>query len=356
MQIHNFSAGPCVLPKSVMAKAAESVVNYNNSGLSIIEMSHRSKDFVEVMDKSNALVKELLNVPEDYEVLFLQGGASLQFYMSALNLLPENDKAGYINTGTWSNKAIKEAKKVGNIIEVASSKDKNYNYIPKGIKLTDQLNYLHYTSNNTIFGTQFKDLPSKDVRLVCDMSSDIMSQPVDVSKYDLIYAGAQKNVGPAGVTIVIVKKDVLGKTGRDIPSMLDYQIHIDKESMFNTPPCFSIYTSMLNMEWLKELGGVQAIEKVNREKSNLLYSEIDRNKLFEGTAAKEDRSVMNPTFILKDDSLNEEFLQMSINAGISGIKGHRSVGGFRASMYNALELESVQVLVDVMKEFERTKG
>lgn len=356
MEIHNFSAGPCVLPKSVMAKAAEAVINYNNTGLSIIEMSHRSKDFVAVMDKAVALVKELLEIPDNYDVIFLQGGASLQFYMSALNLLSPNGKAGYINTGTWSNKAIKEAQKIGNIVEVASSKSANYNFIPKGYEVPSNLDYLHFTSNNTIYGTQFKSEPKTDSLLVCDMSSDIMSKQIDVSKYDLIYAGAQKNLGPAGATLVIIKKGILGKTGRDLPSMLDYQLHIDKESMFNTPPCFSIFTSMLNMEWLKENGGVAAIEKINNQKAELLYTEIDRNPLFEGTAELADRSTMNPTFVLKNSDLTETFLQKSIDAGISGIKGHRSVGGFRASMYNALTLKSVQVLVDLMKEFEKTHG
>ena len=356
MKIHNYSAGPCILPKSVMQKAAESVVNYNNTGLSILEMSHRSKEFLDVMERAVALVRELLNVPIGYEVLFLQGGASMQFYMSALNLLPLNGKAAYINTGTWSSKAIKEAKLLGEVDEIASSKDKNFSYIPKDFVISKDASYLHYTTNNTIFGTQFKCIPGKEVRLVCDMSSDIMSKTIDVARYDLIYAGAQKNIGPAGATLVIVKKDVLGKTGRVIPSMMDYQIQIEKESMFNTPPCFSIYTAMLTMEWLKGLGGVTEIEKINKSKAELLYKEIDSNSLFKGTAAFEDRSIMNPTFVMRDESLNSAFLQASIDAGINGIKGHRSVGGFRASMYNALELESVQVLVDIMQEFERTKG
>ncbi len=356
MKIHNYSAGPCVLPKSVMEKAAESVINYNNTGLSIIEMSHRSKDFIDVMDRAVALVKELLNVPEGYEVLFLQGGASMQFYMTALNFLPQGGKAAYINTGTWSSKAIKEAKLLGEVVEIASSKDKNFNYIPKDYSVPSDVAYLHYTTNNTIFGTQFKHVPETNASLICDMSSDIMSQEIDVSKYDLIYAGAQKNIGPAGATVVIVKKDALGKSGRVLPSMMDYQIHINSESMYNTPPCFSIYTAMLTMEWVKELGGVKAMAERNKAKAELLYNEIDRNPLFKGTAAVEDRSLMNPTFVMNDDSLSADFLQKSIDAGISGIKGHRSVGGFRASMYNALELESVQALVDVMQEFERTNG
>jgi len=356
MKIHNYSAGPCVLPKSVMEKAAESVINYNNTGLSIIEMSHRSKDFIDVMDRAVALVKELLNVPEGYEVLFLQGGASMQFYMTALNFLPQDGKAAYINTGTWSSKAIKEAKLLGEVVEIASSKDKNFNYIPKDYSVPSDVAYLHYTTNNTIFGTQFKHVPETNASLICDMSSDIMSQEIDVSKYDLIYAGAQKNIGPAGATVVIVKKDALGKSGRVLPSMMDYEIHINSESMYNTPPCFSIYTAMLTMEWVKELGGVKAMAERNKAKAELLYNEIDRNPLFKGTAAVEDRSLMNPTFVMNDDSLSADFLQKSIDAGISGIKGHRSVGGFRASMYNALELENVQALVDVMQEFERTNG
>tara|TARA_B100000676_G_C17949509_1_gene771216 strand:- start:339 stop:1232 length:894 start_codon:yes stop_codon:yes gene_type:complete len=297
-----------------------------------------------------------MKVPEGYEILFLQGGASMQFYMSGLNLLPEQGTAAYINTGTWSSKAIKEAKLLGNIHEVASSKNENFSYIPKKFDVPHNASFLHYTSNNTIFGTQFKEAPNTDLRLVCDMSSDIMTKEVDIKKYDLIYAGAQKNLGPAGVTLVIVKKDALGKTGRTIPSMLDYQVHIDKESMFNTPPCFSIYTTMLTMEWLKEIGGVEEIQKRNLAKSSLLYDEIDRNSLFEGTAKTEDRSVMNPTFILRDKLLNDEFLQRSIDAGISGIKGHRSVGGFRASMYNALDIKSVEALVNLMRDFEKSKG
>ena len=356
MYIHNFSAGPCILPKSVMEKAAESVVNYNNTGLSIIEMSHRSKDFVAVMDKAVSLVKELMDIPDNYDVIFLQGGASTQFYMTALNLLPLDGKGAYINTGTWADKAIKEAKLLGNIDVIASSKDKNFNYIPKNISIPNDASYLHYTTNNTIFGTQFKSIPETNIPVVADMSSDILSKPVDVSKFDLIYAGVQKNIGPSGATLVIVKKGILGKTGRTLTSMMDYQVHIDKESMFNTPPCFSIYVSMLTMEWLKELGGVKAIEKINTEKAELLYAEIDRNSLFVGAANVEDRSLMNPTFKMLDESLTEKFLQQATESGISGIKGHRSVGGFRASMYNALPLSSVAALVEVMKDFEKSNS
>ena len=356
MKKHNFSAGPCILPEEVLEKASKAVLNFNNDNLSLIEISHRSTPFVDVMNEAKQLVKDLLAVPDNYSILFLQGGASLEFLMVPFNLLSKNGKCAYINTGTWSKKAIKEAKLLGDIHEIASSKDKNFNYIPKEFDIPQNASFLHYTSNNTIFGTQFKELPNSDLRLVCDMSSDIMTQEIDIKKFDLIYAGAQKNLGPAGVTLVIVKKDALGKTGRLIPSMLNYQVHIEKESMFNTPPCFSIYTTMLTMEWLKELGGVQEIKKRNLAKSNLLYHEIDRNSLFEGTARTEDRSVMNPTFVLREASLHEEFLNKSIEAGISGIKGHRSVGGFRASMYNALEIESVHALVDVMQEFEKARG
>lgn len=353
MYIHNFSAGPCILPKSVMAKAAESIINFNNTGLSIIEMSHRSKDFLEVMEKSVSLVKELMNVPENYDVIFLQGGASSQFYMSALNLLPIDGKGAYINTGTWAKKAIKEASLLGEVNVIASSEDKNFSYIPKDFDIPKDANYLHYTTNNTIFGTQFKQIPKTSIPIIADMSSDILSKPIDVSKFDLIYAGVQKNIGPAGATLVIVKKGILGKTGRVLNSMMDYQVHIDKDSMFNTPPCFSIYVCMLTLEWLKNIGGVKEIEKNNIKKAELLYAEIDRNSLFEGTVNIEDRSLMNPTFKLKNSDLTEKFLQKSIESGISGIKGHRSVGGFRASMYNALPLKSVVALVEVMKNFEK---
>ena len=355
-KVHNYSAGPCILPQEVFQQASEAVLEYNGTGLSILEMSHRSKDIVAMAENAVALVKETLNVPDGYSVLFLQGGASLQFYMSALNLLSQNGTAGYIDTGTWSSKAIKEAKRIGNVEVLASSKDKNYNYIPKGFEIPSGLDFLHYTTNNTIFGTEFFHTPKTDSLLVADMSSDIFSRPINVADHDLIYAGAQKNLGPAGVTLVIVKDNVLGKTGRDLPSMLDYQIHIKGESMFNTPPVYSIYVSMLTLEWLKKNGGVAWIDSRNQQKADLLYGEIDGNGLFSGTAEKEDRSRMNATFILNDESQTEEFNKLLADANISGLKGHRSVGGFRASMYNAMPVESVQVLVDVMKEFERTKG
>ncbi len=355
-KIHNYSAGPCILPQEVLQQAAEAVVNFNDLNLSLLEISHRSRDFVEVMENARALVKELLDVPEGYQVLFLQGGASLGFLITAYNFLPMGEKAAYINTGTWSNNAIKEAQRLGDIVEVASSKDKNYSYIPSGFGIPNDAKYLHYTSNNTIFGTQFKKTPISRIPVICDMSSDIFSKKINVADFDLIYAGAQKNMGPAGTTVYIVKESALGKTGNNIPAMLDLQTQIKKDSMFNTPPVYPIYVSMLNLQWLKKNGGVNWIEKINNRKAELLYNEIDRNSLFEGITAKSDRSNMNATFILKDESLTEEFNKAWVAANISGIKGHRSVGGYRASMYNALPLESVQILVDVMTELEKKHG
>jgi len=353
MKKHNFSAGPCILPQEVLKKASDAILNFNNLNLSLIEISHRSKDFVEVMENARNLVKELLNLPEGYSILFLQGGASLEFLMSAYNLLKVDGKAAYLDTGTWSSKAIKEAKKLGDIEIVASSKDKGYNYIPKNYEVPSNADFFHCTSNNTIFGTQIKSFPKTDSLLVCDMSSDIFSRQLDFSKFDLIYAGAQKNMGPAGTTLVIIKDEILGKTGRDIPSMLDYQVHISKDSMFNTPSVYAVYVSMLTLEWLKNLGGIPAIEKINEAKAALLYAEIDRNPLFKGYANKEDRSLMNVTFNLTDEAHKETFDKIWNNAGIVGIKGHRSVGGYRASIYNAMPIESVQVLVDAMQEFEK---
>ena len=353
MKKHNFSAGPCILPQEVFQQASEAVLNFNNIDLSLIEISHRSANFVAVMENARSLVKELLEVPEGYSVLFLQGGASLEFLMVPYNLMKEGGKAAYLDTGTWANKAIKEANLLGETIVVGSSKDKNYNYIPKGYEIPADVDYFHCTSNNTIYGTQMKEFPSTSSLMVCDMSSDIFSKKVNVADFDLIYAGAQKNMGPAGTTLVIVKDEVLGKTNRTIPTMLDYTTHIKKDSMFNTPPVFPVYVSMLTLEWLKKNGGVQWIEKVNQDKADLLYGEIDRNPLFTGAAAVEDRSNMNVTFLLNDSSLEDEFNQMWQAAGCNGLKGHRSVGGYRASMYNALPLESVQVLVDVMQELER---
>ncbi|MCL4113014.1 UNVERIFIED_CONTAM: hypothetical protein GTU68_064144 [Idotea baltica] len=352
MQKHNFSAGPCVLPKEVLKKASEAVIDFNGLGLSLIEISHRSKDFVEVMENARALALELLGLEgKGYKALFLQGGASTEFLMVAYNLLEK--KAGYLNTGTWADKAIKEAKFFGEVVEVGSSKDENFKYIPNGYVVPEDLDYLHLTSNNTIFGTQIKKFPNVNMPLVCDMSSDIFSRELDFSQFDLIYAGAQKNMGPAGATLVVIKEEILGKVSRQIPSMLDYKVHIGKDSMFNTPAVFPVYVTMLTLQWLKNLGGISAIEEINNKKARLIYSEIDLNPVFEGYANKEDRSNMNATFTLTDDQLKEEFDAMCKEAGINGINGHRSVGGYRASMYNALSLESVGVLVDVMSEMER---
>lgn len=350
MKKHNFSAGPCILPQSVLKKASDAVLNFNNDNLSLIEISHRSKPFVDVMENARALVLELLNLEnKGYSVLFLQGGASLEFLMIPYNLLKIDGKAYYLDTGTWSSKAIKEVKNLGDVNVVASSKDKDYTYIPKNYTIDENASYFHCTSNNTIRGTQMKSFPKTTIPLVCDMSSDIFSRELDFSQFDLIYAGAQKNMGPAGTTLVIIKDELLGKTGRSIPSMLDYQIHIDKDSMFNTPSVFAVYVSMLTLEWLKDLGGIKAIEKVNNAKAELLYGEIDSNPLFEGTAVKEDRSYMNVTFRLTDESKKETFETSLKQNGINGLNGHRSVGGYRASMYNALPLESVEVLVGLMK-------
>jgi phosphoserine aminotransferase len=351
MKIHNFSAGPSILPQEVLEKASEAVVDYNNIGLSLLEISHRSKHFVDIMENARALSLELLGLEgKGYKALFLQGGASMQFVMTAQNLLEKN--AGYLNTGTWSENAIQEAKIYGTIHEVASSKDANYNYIPKGFSINKDYDYFHCTSNNTIFGTQIKQFPNSPIPMVCDMSSDIYSRQLDFSKFDLIYASAQKNMGPAGTTLVVVKEDILGKVSREIPSILDYKVQIKKDSMFNTPPVFPIYTSMLTLEWLKNLGGIKAIEKVNEMKSRVIYSELDLNPLFKGYAVKEDRSMMNATFTLANDNLKETFETMLKEAGISGLSGHRSVGGYRASMYNALSLDSVKALVEVMSELE----
>jgi len=352
MKKHNFSAGPCILPQEVIIKSSEAVMDFNGLGLSLIEISHRSKDFVAVMDKARSLALELLDLQgKGYQALFLQGGASLEFLMVAYNLLEK--KAGYLNTGTWADKAVKEAKLFGEVIEVGSSKDENFSYIPKGYTVPSDLDYLHLTSNNTIFGTQIKKFPKTSCPLACDMSSDIFSRQLDFSQFDLIYAGAQKNMGPAGTTLVVIKEDILGKVTRKIPSMLDYKVHIDKESMFNTPAVFPVYVSMLTLEWLQNLGGIAAIEAINEKKAQLLYSEIDLNPLFNGYAQKEDRSYMNATFTLAEEKLKDVFDGMCKEAGIIGLNGHRSVGGYRASMYNALSLESVGTLVDVMSELER---
>ncbi len=353
MKIHNYSAGPCIVPQEVFDKSAQAILNFNNSNLSILEISHRSKDFVAVMDEARELVLDLLDLKEKgYQALFLHGGASLEFLMVPYNLMKENGKAAYLDSGTWASGAIKEAKHFGETIVVASSKEQNYNHIPKNFLIPNDASYFHCTSNNTIFGTQIKSFPKTDIPVVCDMSSDIFSRVLDFSRFDLIYAGAQKNMGPAGATLVVIKEEILAKTGRYIPSMLDYEKHIKAESMYNTPPVFAVYASLLTLQWLKNLGGIAAIEKINNAKAALLYAEIDRNSLFKGTANIEDRSNMNATFVLNDENHTTTFDAMWKAAGISGLTGHRSVGGYRASMYNALPLESVQVLVDVMKALE----
>lgn len=351
MKKHNFSAGPSILPPEVLLKASQGVVDLDGSGLSVLEISHRSKAFVDIMENARALALELLGLEgKGYKALFLQGGASTQFLMVALNLLEK--RAGYLNTGSWSAKAIKEAKIYDDVYEVGSSQSANYNYIPKGFEIPENYDYFHCTSNNTIYGTQMKKFPNSPIPMICDMSSDIFSRVIDFSKFGIIYAGAQKNMGPAGTTLVVVKEDILGKVSRKIPSMMDYKIHIDKGSMFNTPPVFAVYTSMLTLEWLKAQGGVAAIEKENEKKARLMYSEIDLNPLFKGFAAKEDRSQMNATFTLENENLKETFETMLKEAGISAVNGHRSVGGYRASMYNALPMDSVKALVEVMSELE----
>lgn len=349
-KVHNFSAGPSILNQDVLKKASESILNFNNSGLSILEISHRSKDFVAVMDNAVALVKEILEVPEGYSVLFLQGGASTGFLNTIFNFMKKEGTGAYLNTGAWSKKALQEAEKLGKLNMVASSEDKNFNYIPKVYPISSNDDYLHITTNNTIFGTQIKKTPVSRIPIIADMSSDIFSKKIKVSDYAMIYAGAQKNLGPAGTTLYIVKNSLLGNTGRTIPTMLDLSVHADKGSMFNTPPVYAIYVSMLTLEWLKANGGIEWIEQLNQEKADLIYNEIDSNPLFEGTAATEDRSNMNVTFILTDESKKEQFDQLWKEAGISGINGHRSVGGYRASIYNAMPKESVHVLVNTMKK------
>jgi len=353
---HNFGAGPCILPQEVFKQAADAVLDFN--GLSILEVSHRHKDFVAVMDEAQELVKQVLNVPKGYSVVYLQGGATLGFTIVALNMMRENKKAGYLNTGTWASGAIKEAKKVGVDVNVlASSEDKNFSYIPKDFEIPSNLDYFHFTSNNTIYGTQFKNFPKTSLPLVCDMSSDIFSKEINVSDFDIIYAGAQKNLGPAGATLYIVKDEILGKSSSPfLPTYLDLKQQVEKESMLNTPPVFSVFVSMLNLRHLKANGGVKAAEERNNIKASLLYNEIDNNPLFKGPVAKEDRSNMNVTFLLNDESKTPIFDQMWKDAGIVGLPGHRSAGGYRASMYNALPVSSVEVLVEVMKEFERKNG
>lgn len=355
MKKHNFSAGPSILPQEVFEKAAQAVINFNNSGLSLLEISHRSKDFVAVMDEARALVLELMGLTgKGYQALFLSGGASLEFVRVPYNLMTQYGKAAYLNTGTWAAGAIKEARQFGDTLIVGSSKADNYSYIPKDYTVPADADYFHCTSNNTIFGTQMQSFPEVSVPVVCDMSSDIFSRQLDFSKFDLIYAGAQKNMGPAGTTLIVIKEDILGKTGRQIPSILDYKQHIDKESMYNTPSVFAIYTSYLTLQWLKNNGGIAEMEKKNDAKAALLYTEIDRNPLFKGTANTEDRSKMNVTFLLNDEAHADAFDKLWKSKGISGLPGHRSVGGYRASIYNAMPVESVQVLVDAMQELEKS--
>ena len=348
---HNFGAGPCILPQEVFKQASQAVLNFNDTGLSILEISHRAPEFIAVMDEAIALVKELLNVPAGYSVIFLQGGASLQFCMVAMNLLPEGKKAAYLETGVWAKKAIAEAKLFGEVNVVASSKDTNFNYIPKDYTIPEDSVYFHCTSNNTIYGTEIHEFPKTSVPVVCDMSSDIFSKEFNIADFDLIYAGAQKNIGPAGATVVIIKDEILGKSGRTLPSMLDYKVHIEGESMFNTPPVFSVFVSMLNLRWLKSKGGVAEIAKENVAKANVLYNEIDRNPLFKGTTAVEDRSRMSVCFVMENPDLEKAFLKFTEDRDCIGLKGHRNAGGFRASLYNALPITSVYVLVEAMQDF-----
>ncbi|GAA3982871.1 3-phosphoserine/phosphohydroxythreonine transaminase [Mucilaginibacter dorajii] len=348
---HNFGAGPGILPQEVLKQASEAVIDFNGTGLSLLEISHRSKEFEAVLDEAVALVKELFAVPEGYSVLFLQGGASTQFALAPYNLLPSTGKAAYLETGVWANKALKEAKYFGEVEIIASSKDANFTYIPKDYTIPADAAYFHITSNNTIYGTQLQEFPKSPVPVVCDMSSDIFSRKVNVADFGLIYAGAQKNMGPAGVTLVIVKDDLLGKVDRKIPAMFNYQTQIEGGSMYNTPPCFAIYVSMLTLQWLKAKGGVEVIEQENITKARVLYEEIERNPIFKPVCAVEDRSNMNVTFVMENAELEKPFLKLCDERGIIGIKGHRSVGGFRASIYNALPITSVYALIDVMQEF-----
>ena len=356
VKVNNFSAGPAILPQEVFEEASQAVLDFKGMGLSILEISHRSKEFEEVMDEARSLASELLGIPDTHEVLFLQGGASSQFLMTAINLLGENETAGYVDTGSWSAKAIKEAKLFGNVAVLASSKESNYSFIPKGYAIPGDLKYVHITSNNTIFGTQYHGLPETELPLIADMSSDIFSREVDVNRFGVIYAGAQKNMGPAGATLVIVNKEFVANPVREVPTMLNYNTHIGKGSMFNTPPVFAVYVSMLTMKWIKSNGGVNAMAKRNREKASLLYQAIHDSSLFRGPVMKEDRSDMNVVFLINNEDLTSSFLEACTAAGCSGVKGHRSVGGFRASIYNAMDISGVQTLVDVMKEFERVNG
>ena len=351
MKKHNFSAGPSILSNEVFDKASKSILNFDGISLSILEISHRSKEFVNVMRDARKMALHLLDLDEnEYTSLFLQGGASLQFLMIAYNFL--ENKSGYVDTGSWSTKAMKEAKLFGDVIEIASSKEKNFNYIPKDYKISDDLDYAHITTNNTIYGTQFHQIPESPCPLFSDMSSDIFSRNLNFKEFDLIYAGAQKNIGPAGATLVVIKKEILEKICRAVPSMLNYQIHFDKDSMFNTPPVFSVYACMLSLKWLEKKGGIDAVESLNRKKSEILYNEIDNDDVFNGFANVDDRSIMNVTFNLNDEKNKVVFDKMLIENNISGLNGHRSVGGYRASIYNAMDIASVEILIDTIKKFK----
>jgi len=353
-KVHNFSAGPAILPQSAIDASIEALKNFSGTGLSLIEVSHRSKEYEAVVEEACQLVRDILNLSDEYAVLFLQGGASTQFDMIPMNLLDEGETAAYVNTGVWASRAIKEAKMFGNVNVLASSEDKNFNYIPKNYTIPSDVKYFHCTSNNTIYGTEMFDFPKTEVPLICDMSSDIFSRPFDANQFDLIYAGAQKNMGPAGTTLVIIKKSLIGKAKRKVPTMLDYKPHVENGSMYNTPSVFAIFVCMHTLRWIKEIG-LEAMEVRNKAKTDLLYAEIDRNPLFEGTVVKEDRSRMNVNFVTTNKEHEAEFLKFCESKNLSGLKGHRSVGGLRASLYNALPIESVQVLVDTMKEFEENK-
>ncbi len=354
-KVHNFSAGPAILPQSAIDASIEALKNFSGTGLSLIEVSHRSKEYEAVVEEACQLVKDILNLSDEYAVLFLQGGASTQFDMIPMNLLDEGETAAYVNTGVWASRAIKEAKMFGNVNVLASSEDKNFNYIPKNYTIPSDVKYFHCTSNNTIYGTEMFDFPKTEVPLICDMSSDIFSRPFDASQFDMIYAGAQKNMGPAGTTLVIIKKSLIGNAKRKVPTMLDYKPHVENGSMYNTPSVFAIFVCMHTLRWIKEMG-LEAMEVRNKAKADLLYAEIDRNPLFEGTVVKEDRSRMNVNFVTTNKEHEAEFLKFCESKNLSGLKGHRSVGGLRASLYNALPIESVEVLVNTMKEFEASKN
>ena len=356
MKKYNFSAGPAILPQSVFKEASLAVIDFEGIGLSILEISHRSPEFQSVMNEAYSLTRELFDLTEDYDVMFLQGGSSMQFSMVPMNLLGDNETAGYVVTGRWADKAIQDARLFGNVKTLASSSDKKFSYIPKEFDIPEDLKYLHITSNNTVCGTQFQSFPKTNVKLVSDMSSDIFTRPLDVEKFGLFYASAQKNIGPAGVTLVVANKEFVSSKARKLPNMLDYENHMKKQSMYNTPPVFAVYVSLLTMRWVKSLGGLKVMQKRNEEKANLIYNEIDRNVLFYGTTAKEDRSLMSVTFKLHDEELTDAFFDLCKEGGCIGVKGHRSVGGFRASIYNAMDKEGVQLLVNIMQALEKAKA